>query len=741
MPTPGAALELWAGVECTVNRTGDRWTDQLVRSGHDARRDDLDRLAALGVRTVRYPVLWERVTPHVDDVPDWRWSDERLAHLRALGIRPIVGLLHHGSGPAGTSLDDPAFPARLARFARLVAERYPWVDAYTPVNEPLTTARFSGLYGLWYPHARDDGAFARIVVAQCVATALAMRAIRQVRPDAILVQTEDLGRTHATMRLAYQARFENMRRWATWDLLDGRVDRTHPFRDYVRWADRTGVADALCDRLCDAPVPPDVIGVNHYLTSERFLDHRLDRYPAALHGGNGRDRYVDVEAVRVDACATAGPAALLREAWTRYRRPVVVTEAHLGCTREQQLRWLRDVWEGAHAARAAGADVRAVTTWSAFGAFDWASLLTRDEGCYEPGAFDVRAPAPRPTAVAQMARALATTGRYDHPALDVEGWWHCDGRLVFVPDPAAPEHAFLRPRAGTTPRPLLVTGARGTLGHATLRLCAARGLAAHGTTRDTLDVADPAAVAEQLDALRPWAVINCAGYVRVDDAEWDVDGCYRDNRDAAAVLARACAQRGIPLVTFSSDLVFDGEQRIPYVERDRPAPLGVYGASKAVAEADVLAVHPGALVVRTSAFFGPWDDANVVTLALRALADGLPWPAADDAIVSPTYVPDLVHAVLDLLLDGEHGVWHLANDGAVSWADLVRRAAALAGLDAALVQGRPIDALALPARRPRWSVLGSERGALMPSLDDALARYLTARPEPADRADDVVVTA
>ena len=90
-------IELWGGVECTVNRVGDQYFSQLERSGHDSRFDDLDRVAELGVRALRYPVLWERVAPHGIESANWSWSDERLARLRELGITPIVGLLHHGS--------------------------------------------------------------------------------------------------------------------------------------------------------------------------------------------------------------------------------------------------------------------------------------------------------------------------------------------------------------------------------------------------------------------------------------------------------------------------------------------------------------------------------------------------------------------------------------------------------------------------------------------------------------------
>ena len=413
-------IELWAGTECTVNRVHDRYFDQLERSGHARRLSDLDLLTGLGVRTVRYPVLWERTAPESLRDLRWAWPDERLGRLRMLGVRPVVGLLHHGSGPRYTDLVDPEMPDQLASYAGAVARRYPWVDAYTPVNEPLTTARFSGLYGHWYPHGRDDRSFARALLQQCRATVLAMRAIRDVNPTALLVQTEDLGETRSVPALAYQAEFENQRRWLSFDLLAGRVDRRHPLRAFLRGASGD---ERLLDALVEEPCMPDVVGINYYVTSERFLDDAVDRYPASLRGGNGRDAYVDVEAVRACPGGLLGIARLLRGAWHRYRRPLVVTEAHLGCSREDQLRWLLEIWDGAHEARRAGADVRAVTAWAAFGSYDWDSLVTCDRGTYESGIFDVRGPVPRPTALAGLVKELAAGKRPSHPVLASSGWW------------------------------------------------------------------------------------------------------------------------------------------------------------------------------------------------------------------------------------------------------------------------------------------------------------------------------
>lgn len=420
-------LELWGGIESTVNRVGDRYFDQVARTGHDRRLSDLDLFAGLGIKALRYPVLWERVVPVAASAPDWKWSDERLERLRALGLRPIVGLLHHGSGPRWTGLLDPGFPAHLARFARAVAERYPWVGAYTPVNEPLTTARFAALYGHWHPHGRDERLMTRALVHQCRAVQLAMREIRHVSPSAQLVQTEDLARTWSTPELRYQADFENERRWLSLDLLCGRVDRHHPLWAHLRWL---GLTQDELDPFLEEPSSPDIIGGNYYVTSERFLDHRLERYPAVFHGGNGRVPYADVEAVRVLADGIAGPAALLREAWDRYRLPVAITEAHIGAEPADQRRWLSSAWGGAAKLFQDGVDVRAVTVWSLLGSWDWHCLVTRDEGRYEPGVFDVRSGGPEPTPLAELVTNLAS-GRQSLSSSLGLGWWEKPERLLY----------------------------------------------------------------------------------------------------------------------------------------------------------------------------------------------------------------------------------------------------------------------------------------------------------------------
>lgn len=737
-PTDQRPLELWGGIECTVNRIGDRYVDQLELSRHAERVDDLDRIAALGIKVLRYPVIWERVAANGLDHADWDSTDRALTRLRELGIEPIVGLVHHGSGPRHTNLLDPGFAAGLADFARAVAERYPWVRMFTPINEPLTTARFATLYGHWYPHARDDRSFVRAVMNQCAGIRGAMAAIRAIVPDAQLVQTEDLGKTYSTPPLRYQAIFDNNRRWLTFDILTGRFDDSHPLWWYTL---ESGAGRAELQSFLDQPCVPNILGLNYYLTSERFLDHRLDLYSSRQIGSNGRQPYADVEAVRVLEDGLAGHETLVGDAWDRYGLPIAITEVQLGCTREQQMRWLSEAWKTSVLLRSRGVDVRAVTAWSVLGAFGWSSLLTDNFDQYETGVFDVRAEPPRPTALAGMIRSLAVTGTCDHAALDGEGWWRKDARLTYPPyivsrrQPAALSNARHQ-------RPILITGSRGTLGYAFSRIAAERDLAAIPLERRELDITKPEEVRARLRSIKPWAVVNAAGYVRVDDAETEPAACRSINTDGAVILAEECARLGIPVVSFSSDLVFDGAEQRRYVETDRVNPLCVYGASKAAAEA-ALGKLDNTMIVRTSAFFGPWDSSNFLAQMRHALHRGAEFSAASDTRVSPTYVPDLVNVCLDLLIDGERGIWHLANDGELSWSEFAASVARACGLNVDLVRPAPASDLEPRARRPVYTALGTNRARLMPSLDDAIARYVAKSGEmstaPAPRLETVDV--
>ncbi|HEV7704406.1 MAG TPA: family 1 glycosylhydrolase [Gemmatimonadaceae bacterium] len=507
------AMEMWGGVECTVNRVGDRWFDQSARTGHMLRLDDLDRFADLGLTALRFPVLWDHTQPDRYGELDWRWADCALSRLRERGVRPIIGLLHHGFGPRWVDARDPDFAVQFARYARRVAERYPWIDAYTPVNEPLTTARFSGLYGHWYPHARDDRSFAALLLAQLDATRLALREIRSVNSSAQLVQTEDLGKVTSTPALERQRDFENERRWLTWDIQGGVVTRDHACWDYLREA--CPDLERVLEPFADGNSAPQLIGVNHYVTSERYLDERVDRYSLDEIGGNGRDVYADVAQVQVPSLARTGIAGLLRESWQRYGRSLAVTECHIGCTREEQMRWLLEVWQAAVRARHDGIDVRAVTTWALLGSYDWNSLVTREAGYYESGAFDVRGPLPRATALAGMVRALAQEGTFAHPALATPGWWRRGDTVPSVNEGA-----------------ILILQSEPDAARSLIVACDARGLAHTSLEHAELEGESCESIERILDSRHAWAVIATG--------------------ECSDALVDACARRSVALARHSA---------------------------------------------------------------------------------------------------------------------------------------------------------------------------------------------
>jgi dTDP-4-dehydrorhamnose reductase len=713
-------LELWGGAECTLNRVGDVFRDQLSLTGHYDRRGDLDLLAGLGLRALRFPLLWERVAPSDPHERDWSWSDGQLARLREHDIRPIAGLVHHGSGPRYTSLLDEGFAAGLAQHALAAAERYPWIEDWTPVNEPLTTARFAALYGHWYPHARDEGSFYLALLNQIEGVRAAMRAIRTIIPAARLIQTDDLGRTYATPVLSTQAGHDNVRRWLGWDLLCGRVAPGHDL--WPRLCD-FGLEPRLRSLAAD-PCPPNIIGVNHYLTSDRYLDHRLQRYPPASHGGNQILAFADVEAVRVVEPPPGGLRGALQEAWERYRLPLAATEVHNGCTREEQMRWLAEAWRTATDLQAGGVDIRAVTAWALFGSQDWDRLLTAP-GVYEPGAFDVSSGTPRPTGVAKLLKSLATAP--DKVAIDEAGWWNRDIRLLYpsVSRPAPMRDLRRRPPSPEG-RPILILGATGTLGQALARACRHRGLTHRLIARGDLDLANSSSFSAALQRHSPWAVVNAAGWVRVDDAELEPGACMLANAEGPIALAEACHERGIATVNFSSDLVFGNGAPHSRRESDEPAPLNAYGESKLRMEGGILSLGAGHLVIRTAAFFSPWDAHNFAVAMVRSARHGERFAAAADCVVSPTYVPDLCRASLDLLLDGESGIWHLSNEMPVSWAEFAAQVAEACRLDRGLIDAVPHAHFGWKAARPANCALGSEKAAMMPSLESAIHRFAEA---------------
>ena len=701
--------EVWGGVECTINRVQDVFRDQLLYSGHYTRPGDIERFAELGIKKLRYPLLWEFHQPIENGAIDWSWTERQLKAIRRKHIKPIAGLVHHGSGPAFTDLTDPEFPDKLAIYAATVAKKFPWLEYYTPVNEPLTTARFSGLYGLWYPHSKNELIFTKMLINQLKGVVLSMQAIRKINPNARLVQTEDLSKTHSTALLSYQADFENKRRWLTYDLLCGNVDQQHFFWNYFI---SIGIDIKDLEFFLKNPCPPNIIGFNYYVTSERYLDENIENYHCSTHGGNQKHKYADVEAVRVKELA--GLNILLREAWERYKLPIAITENHLSCTREEQMRWFKETWDDCCNLKKQGVDIIAVTVWSLLGAFDWNSLLTSTNNYYESGAFKIENNQIRKTALGKMVRVIATTGEYHHPLLNIKGWWNKNRNMDQIMNSKKENR-------------LLIIGKNGTLGNAFMKICEHRSIPFIALGRKDLDISDEREVRQVIDEYKPWGLINTAGYVKVDDAETNYNECFSVNTIAPGILANTCNIRGIRFMTFSSDLVFDGTKKTPYNEKDVAKPLNIYGISKANGEQVVQKTNPGSLIIRTSAFFGPWDQYNFVYTILNSLQYERPLSVVRDVVVSPTYVPDLANTAMDLFIDEEQGIWHLSNDGMLSWADFACAVADRAGYKKNNLLFKNLDEMGWKAQRPLYSALKSDKGIKLPVLDNALERFFEHR--------------
>ena len=236
---------------------------------------------------------------------------------------------------------------------------------------------------------------------------------------------------------------------------------------------------------------------------------------------------------------------------------------------------------------------------------------------------------------------------------------------------------------------VLITGAEGQLGQA----LAAAFPQARGLTRLEWDVSQPAP--SDLDAS---LVLHAAAWTDVDGAEADEQAAYAAN---ARGTRHVCAL-GAPVVAYSTDYVFDGTKREPYVESDATAPVSAYGRTKLAAEAEVEA----GWVVRTSWLFGATGH-NFLRTMLRLGQAQQEISVVDDQLGCPTYVGHLAAATRELL-ECPHGVWHLAADGECSWADFAEAIFDESGI-ACRVRRITTDEMPRPARRPAYSVLRSER--------------------------------
>ncbi len=274
---------------------------------------------------------------------------------------------------------------------------------------------------------------------------------------------------------------------------------------------------------------------------------------------------------------------------------------------------------------------------------------------------------------------------------------------------------------------LFVTGAGGQLGHELVSAIRASGNEAIATTHAQLDITDEEAVKVAIGSAQPDVVIHAAAWTAVDACEGDATKAMNVNGTASKYVADAAHAVGARVVYISTDYVFDGTKPMPYNEDDVPNPQSVYGASKLAGER---AMGADDAIVRISWVCG-FYGANMVKTILKLGATMPELKFVDDQIGNPTFADDAARAIVDIATRGLGGIWHVTNQGVVSWYEFAREVLLTAGMDAQKV--KPISTRDLqpprPAQRPANSVLhdgrlGQAGIAVLPDFRQPLARLV-----------------
>jgi dTDP-4-dehydrorhamnose reductase len=274
---------------------------------------------------------------------------------------------------------------------------------------------------------------------------------------------------------------------------------------------------------------------------------------------------------------------------------------------------------------------------------------------------------------------------------------------------------------------VLVTGAGGMLGRDLADACRARGHQVVALTREELDITDAAAIDDVLESTRPGAVANCAAYTDVDGAEAHERTAMLVNDQGAAFLAAAAARAGAKVLYPSSDYVFPGTKRSPYVESDLPGAISAYGRSKQAGETSVAVANPRHFVVRASWLYG-LHGRNFVETMLRLAREQPEVMVVSDQVGCPTYTRHLAAALASLLESESYGVHHAAGGGQCSWYEFAQEIFDQAGVECRVLSASTAE-MRRAAPRPAYSVLRSERRVLepMPDWRQGLREYMGER--------------
>ena len=275
---------------------------------------------------------------------------------------------------------------------------------------------------------------------------------------------------------------------------------------------------------------------------------------------------------------------------------------------------------------------------------------------------------------------------------------------------------------------VLVLGAAGQLGQA----MAARLAMEHTVTRWTrgeIDLRRHGELGDRVRQLAPAAVVNCAGYNNVDQAEQDQEIALDVNAMVVRTLARAAANLDAVFMTYSTDFVFAGTTSAPYTEQDRPEPQSAYAQSKLVGEW-MAADAPRHYVMRVESLFGGPKRRSSIDRIAAAVRSAEPAPVFVDRVVSPSFVADVADASAHLLRsEPPYGVYHCVNSGHATWFEVGREIARLLGKSDQALRPISVNDVALPAPRPQYAALSNAKlaaaGFVMPAWQNAIARYLS----------------
>lgn len=350
----------WAvGIEDTfipqTERLGERVLDEYALTHHYLYwREDLDRAAGLGVRTIRYGIPWYRVEPEPGRF-EWEWVDQALEYAAGRGLEVIADLMHYGTPLwLDNQFLNSAYPERVAAYAGEFARRYSrLVSHYAPLNEPLVTMDFCGERGIWPPYLRGDDGSVKVLRSITRGMVLTIEAIREADPNAVIVSVDAAGEFFPeTPAQEEEARFRSERTFAATDLILGRVNGSHPLR---AWLLRNGMSEEDLRWFQRRAVAIDVVGVNYY---PEFSVHVVKDPNGEKPGGQV---WAGVE----------GLERALRAFAERYGKRVAITETSTNGSVEQRARWLRDSLDCIPRLLADGVPLVGYTWWPLFDMIDW----------------------------------------------------------------------------------------------------------------------------------------------------------------------------------------------------------------------------------------------------------------------------------------------------------------------------------------------------------------------------------